>query len=248
MGETLDRSGARTRASVDADVNPEAVTSVEPAVSGTTEETAVRLQGPKTYRSMAAWITLIAVTVLGLAADLGSKHWAFATLAPTPVVIEREEVLAGRHDDLIPSHDPKVVMPNVLEFKLVLNVGAVFGAGKGKRALFVGVTVFAVAFGVFLFGWWTGPRDRWAHIGIGLLLAGGLGNLYDRVIFACVRDFIHPFPGVRLPFGWRYPSGEQQLWPYVSNVADKWLLIGIAILLIHAWRMGGQDERRAPKA
>jgi signal peptidase II len=134
----------------------------------------------------------------------------------------------------------------VLEFKLVLNVGAVFGAGPGKRALFIGVTVFAVLFGVFLFGWWTGPRDRMAHVGIGLLLAGGLGNLYDRLVYACVRDFIHPLPGVRLPFGWRYPSGEDQVWPYVSNVADKWLLIGIAILLVHAWRMGGQEHKKGP--
>ena len=196
-----------------------------------------------TYRSVSAWATLLIVLVLGLAADLGSKHWAFATLAPTPVIIDRDAVVAGRHDYLIPAHEPTVVLPSVLEFKLVLNVGAVFGAGAGKRPLFIAVTVFAVLFGLFLFGWWTTPRDRSAHIGIGLLLAGGLGNLYDRVCFACVRDFIHPFPGVHLPFGWKYPSNEDHLWPYVSNVADKWLLIGIAILLIHAWRMGGQEER-----
>lgn len=200
-----------------------------------------------TYRSVSAWITLIVVLVVGLAADLGSKHWAFATLAPYPVQIEREAVVAGRHDSLIPPHEPTVVLPSVLEFKLVLNVGAVFGAGAGKRPLFIAVTVFAVLFGLFLFGWWTTPRDRSAHIGIGLLLAGGLGNLYDRVYFACVRDFIHPFPGVHLPFGWKYPSNEDHLWPYVSNVADKWLLIGIAILLVHAWRMGGQEERPTVK-
>ncbi|XVJ60507.1 MAG: signal peptidase II [Tepidisphaera sp.] len=206
-------------------------------------EPASGLLSSPTYRSPRAWVVLILVLVIGLAADLGSKYWAFNTLAPYPIQIDREAVLAGRHDALIPSHEPTVVLPSVLEFKLVLNVGAVFGAGAGKRPLFIGVTIFAVVFGLFLFGWWTSPRDRWAHVGIGLLLAGGLGNLYDRVLYACVRDFIHPFPGVRLPFGWRYPSNEDQLWPYVSNVADKWLLIGIAILLVHAWRMGGQEER-----
>lgn len=231
-------------------MNPEAVQNVDPAATPSptpSQSDAVPPatdRGAKTYLSPVAWLTLIAVTILGLLADLGSKHWAFANLAPVPVVIDRNEVLAGRHDAVIPPHDPMVVAPKLLEFKLVLNVGAVFGAGSGKRVLFIGVTLFAVAFGVFLFGWWTSARDRWAHVGIGLLLAGGLGNLYDRLLFACVRDFIHPFPGVKLPFGWRYPSGEDQLWPYVSNVADKWLLIGIGILLIHAWRMGAQDDRR----
>lgn len=202
----------------------------------------------RTYAHPPAWITLILVAVLGLLADLGSKSWAFGTLAGQPVRINQQDVLEGRIDSIIPPHEARVAAPKLLEFKLVLNVGAVFGAGPGKRALFVGVTVFAVVFGVFLFGWWTGPQDRMAHVGIGLLLAGGLGNLYDRLVYACVRDFIHPFPGVKLPFGWHYPSGEDQLWPYVSNVADKWLLIGIAILLVHAWRMGGQEHKAPPAA
>jgi signal peptidase II len=210
--------------------------------------TSARAPARATYKSPTAWITLTLVLVLGLAADLGTKYWAFRTLAPVPVLIDREAVLAGRQDLIIPSHEPTIVFPSVLEFKLVLNVGAVFGAGAGKRHLFVGVTIFAILFGLFLFGWWTLPRDRWAHVGIGLLLAGGLGNLYDRLMYACVRDFIHPFPGVKLPFGWRYPSGEDQLWPYVSNIADKWLLVGIAILLVHAWRMGGQEEAKLTAA
>lgn len=218
------------------------------ATTTPSESSPTRPDPRATYKSPAAWVTLVLVLTFGLALDLGSKYWAFRTLAPIPVQINRHDVLAGRQDLIIPLHEPTVVLPSVLEFKLVLNVGAVFGAGAGKRHLFVGVTIFAILFGLFLFGWWTTPRDRWAHIGIGLLLAGGLGNLYDRLVYACVRDFIHPFPGVKLPFGWRYPSNEDQLWPYVSNIADKWLLVGIAILLVHAWRMGGQEEVAAKPA
>ncbi len=185
---------------------------------------------------------MLTVLIGGLAIDLWSKYWAFDTLADRPVVIDKAMVLAGRHHELIPPNVTRVIVPSLLEFKLVLNVGAVFGAGEGKRWLFIAVTIFAVFFGLFLFGYWTRAKDRLAHVAIGLLLAGGLGNLYDRWTYGCVRDFIHPFPGVHLPFGLRWPGGDVELWPYVSNVADKFLLIGIVILLWHAWRIGDGDE------
>jgi lipoprotein signal peptidase len=89
-----------------------------------------------------------------------------------------------------------------------------------------------------MFGWWTGPRDRAAHVAIGLLISGGLGNLYDRLVYTCVRDFIHPLPGVNLPFGWRMPHGDREIWPYVSNIADLWLIIGIGTLMICLFRQG----------
>ncbi|MBO6514574.1 MAG: hypothetical protein JJ974_11475, partial [Phycisphaerales bacterium] len=58
-----------------------------------------------------------------------------------------------------------------------------------------------------------------------------------RLVFACVRDFIHPLPGMKLPFGLTWPNGgSDEVWPYVSNVADLYLLIGIGLLLVYTWR------------
>jgi signal peptidase II len=109
--------------------------------------------------------------------------------------------------------------------------------GPGKRFVFIGFTVAALAFGILLFGTWTRPREWLAHVALGLLLAGGLGNLYDRWLFACVRDFIHPLPRVKLPFGWTWPwNHDPQVWPYVSNVADLFLIIGIGVLVVRALR------------
>jgi signal peptidase II len=175
--------------------------------------------------------------LLGLALDLGSKEWAFRRVAATPVVIDRLEVLrTSQPADQIPLHNPVVVVPSVLEFTLVANRGAVFGLGAGQRAFFIAFTMIALALGVWLFCVWTRPREYVAHVAIGLLLAGGLGNLYDRAMYACVRDFIHPLPRVRLPFGWSWPWGGNEIWPYVSNVADLFLIIGIGILVIRALR------------
>ncbi|MEX2217425.1 MAG: signal peptidase II [Phycisphaerales bacterium] len=201
-------------------------------------------------RSIGAWLLLIAVTFVGVAIDLVSKWAAFANTAGRPVEVRREDVLAcaesGRSlGSLIPHHEPVTVIPGLLDLTLVLNPGAVFGIGAGKRWFFVAFTVGALGLAIWMFGAWTRARDRAAHVAIGLLLAGGLGNLYDRLVYGCVRDFIHPLPGAELPFGWTVPfTGSRAVWPYVSNLADLWLLIGIGMLMWFLWRGGGRHAAR----
>lgn len=197
---------------------------------------------PRAGRSRSAWILFLTVLVLTLAADLVSKQLAFDHVAPNPVAIDRQQVLQTMAQDprllqtLIPTHTPVVVAPKVLQFQLVLNSGAVFGAGQGRRWFFIGFTLVALAFAFFMFVRWHDPKDRFSIAALAMIVSGGLGNLYDRVLFACVRDFIHPLPDVMLPFGLKWPSGDPAIWPYVSNVADAFLLIGIGILLIRLWR------------
>lgn len=177
--------------------------------------------------------------VLALLADLGSKQLAFERIAGQPVVVDRDQVIEagpGRLYSLIPPHSPVVVVPHVLELQLVLNAGAVFGAGQGKRWVFVLFTFVALGFCLWMFAKWTDRRDALSHVCIGLIIAGGLGNLYDRLLFACVRDFLHPLPHAKLPFGLQWPGGDPALWPYVSNVADAFLIIGIGLLMFRMWR------------
>ncbi|GJM19587.1 MAG: hypothetical protein DHS20C14_18000 [Phycisphaeraceae bacterium] len=199
-------------------------------------------------RSRGAWIGLAIMTVVALAADLGSKSIAFATVADTPVKIVRAEVLdAVRPSDLLPDHDAVTAVPHVLEFTLVLNEGAVFGMAAGQRFFFIGFTIVAIGFCLWMFASWTGARDRWAHAAIALVVAGGVGNLYDRLVYACVRDFLHFLPGVKLPFGLAWPGGDRELWPYVSNVADAELIIGIALLMWFSLRAPADAAEETPE-
>jgi signal peptidase II len=196
-------------------------------------------RGAAAWRSGRAWVLLVVVTALGLASDLGSKTLAFRYIADRPVEIDRARVMVTENlSYLVPPHEAVTVVPSVLDLSLVLNRGAVFGIGAGRRWFFIVFTVAALAFALWMFGRWTHDGDRLAHASIGLLLAGGVGNLYDRLVYACVRDFLHPLPGVRLPFGWSMPGGGREVWPYVSNVADLWLIVGIAGLMLFLWRQG----------
>ena len=207
------------------------------------------------WRSRAAWTWVVLACALAIVADLASKQLAFARVANHPVVVLREDVIRVSHTPelgprfisqpeagIVPFHNALVVVPRLLNFQLVLNPGAVFGIGPGKRAFFVGFTVLALVFGMAMFAKWTSPRDRFAHAAIGLLIGGGLGNLYDRLAFACVRDFIHPLPDLHWPFKWEF-MGSREVWPYVSNLADLFLLIGIVMLLAHLWKRDREAEK-----
>ena len=55
---------------------------------------------------------------------------------------------------------------------------------------------------------------------LGLLLAGVLGNLYDRANFGYVRDMIHALP--------QWP----RLFPWIFNIADSLLCCGVALMIL----------------
>ena len=195
------------------------------------------------WRSPAAWAFLLAVVASALALDLWSKEWAFRTVAGQPVVLEYEQV-SGNTGYAVPWHPgQQVIPPDLLDFRLVLNHGAVFGIGQGRGPLFIAFTVLAVGTALWVFGRHTGSRSRLSHVGLGLVLAGGLGNMVDRVSVGAVRDFMHLFPRRELPFGLHWPGGSNDWFPWVFNVADVELIAGMVLLML-AIQL---NERRAAR-
>lgn len=172
--------------------------------------------------SVSLFALVVAVT---LTADLASKWAAFEYVADWPVELSRE--LAGDPTQ-VPEHEPIVVLPYVLSLRLTTNTGAVFGLGKGGQWLFMAVSVLAV--GVIGRVFCRSAAGAWKlHVALGMILAGALGNLYDRVRFHAVRDML-----------WLLP--ETGVWPWIFNVADAALMVGVGVMVLVMWR----DERRAP--
>lgn len=216
------------------------------------------------------------VAIAGVALDLGTKSWAFTSLDPDPNAANG------------------IVIPNVMAFRRSLNSGALFGLGKGWTPLFIFASVLALGFVLFLFIHSTRNR-RSLHVALGLVLAGALGNLYDRAfVIADVVKFtaadgrqhtiagtiidqdergirilegqvdaegpdadleharlIPPYvqpvvrqQGVVRDFIKMEPRlGRFQVWPWVFNLADAFLVFGVGLLMINFWW-----DRQAEKA
>jgi signal peptidase II len=158
------------------------------------------------FRSPAALARFFLTTLVGFSLDLWTKALAFQVLATYP-----DGRLASKVYQLIPGY---------LHFTVTTNTGAVFGLGQGQRALFLLVSLAAIAFLTYLFA--TSDNQRFYQFILGMLLAGVLGNMYDRFVFGHVRDMIHALP--------RYPT----LFPWIFNVADVLLCTGVGLLLIYS--------------
>ena len=174
-------------------------------------------------RSPKAWAVFGLTFAAGLAADLLSKALVFDWLS-------RAEPLTGRRQ----------IIPGILRFTLSTNPGVVFGFDKMPRTLVVAATLLAVAVVVYFFI--TSPRRSPAmHAALGMILAGAVGNLNDRLfshvqlpqrppVDRHVRDF--------LDFG-------QLHYPWIFNVADVLLVAGLAILVL-ACLVQWRRQRRLP--
>ncbi len=201
------------------------------------------------WKSPRAWLILLTVMLVGFAADLRSKSWAFQHVTNQPVLLERDQLLSNPYWTPIPMHEGVVAIPGkLLRFRLVLNDGAVFGIGSQQRVFFIIFTFFALGIAGWIFSRHTSSKSLLAHIALGLVLGGGLGNLYDRIFIGRVRDFMHIFPDRHLPFGWAWPGNNTELFPWIFNTGDVLLLTGMGLLMIFFWRQPTPKTESTEKA
>jgi signal peptidase II len=198
------------------------------------EPTSARLAG----RSPRAIARFLFAAILLIAADLASKAIAFERVAGAPVTVHRDSDPCA-----IPRHDMIVVVPKVLALRLTVNEGAVFGLGQGGRWIFIAFSVVAVGVIATVFAR-SASAHAVLHLSLASVLAGAIGNLHDRLRFGVVRDFLRLFPDVNLPFGWHWPGGDRALYPWIFNVADACLVVGLVVLMVLLHR---HDRRTAAK-
>ncbi len=166
------------------------------------------------------------IVALGLAADLASKHLVFADLGYPADQIR--PVVAGRHE--LFDHPPfvhgqsRLYLRGPVTFRLYtgFNRGALWGMFAGWTAVFVGISLFtltAILYGLFVRG---AAESRLLTIGLALISAGALGNLWDRLALHGCTDASGPIHGVRDFLLWSFFGWD---WP-LFNAADLFLVIG----------------------
>ncbi|WP_425559477.1 signal peptidase II [Kangiella marina] len=168
----------------------------------------------KITESGLVWLWL---TIILLVLDQVTKIWANTNLAP---------VYGGPVIEVMPHFD----------LNLAYNYGAAFSflgdAGGWQRWLF---TAIAAGISVALLVWMykTPKSDKLPNIGMALILSGAIGNLYDRLAYGYVIDFID----------W-YVSKDGYHWP-TFNIADSVILIGVGLLIIDTFKNPDEKSGKA---
>ena len=167
-----------------------------------------------------SYVFLGLVTVVTLAADLGSKIWA-----------ER------RFDKAVGPDRQIDVIKDVFAFHLAKNPGGAWGIlGNESPALrisfFVAISIVAVGFILYLYRK-TALDQTALKWGLPLVLGGALGNLTDRIRYGHVIDFI------------RVHIGSYE-WP-TFNVADIAIVVGVGLMAIDMFTPRKRGAATPPK-
>ncbi len=142
----------------------------------------------------------------GTTFDLVTKSLAFSRVGP-------------------PGSPKKTVISDILELHTSYNTGALWGFGShipGSSLIFAGLSVVAalvICYYLFVLG---AATSKVLTVALGLIMAGALGNCYDRLMLGHVRDFVHLHVD---PIGFDCA---------IFNFADNMLILGAITLVIFA--------------
>ncbi|MDD2992710.1 MAG: signal peptidase II [Pygmaiobacter sp.] len=122
-------------------------------------------------------------------------------------------------------------LPGIMEFRYILNDGAAFRMFSGRswgQWLLVGVTTAALLVVLYILLFRRNKLQPLAYAGLLLIEAGGIGNLIDRIANGYVVDF---FATTFINFA-------------VFNVADCFVTIGVALLVIYYLRSEIEQKKQ----
>jgi signal peptidase II len=118
--------------------------------------------------------------------------------------------------------------PGVFEFTLTYNQGVAFGKLQGYGLLMAPIALIIAGCAGY-YSWKNPKESRWNHTTAGLLAAGALGNLIDRIIDGKVTDMFE----IRV---FNFP---------VFNVADVCISVA-ACMMILTWLRESWASRETP--
>ena len=129
-------------------------------------------------------------------------------------------------DNSLQMYQQIVVIPDLFSWTLAYNTGAAFSfladSAGWQRWLFA---LIAVVVSTVLVVWLKrlGRNDTWLAIALALILGGALGNLYDRIAYGHVVDFIL----VHWQNRWYFPA---------FNFADSAICVGAVMLALDMFK------------
>lgn len=148
-------------------------------------------------------VMFVLVSLLVFAVDQVFKYLIRASLCPSDVV-----------DTFLP----------FLKITYVKNTGAAFGSMAGMQIFLIIFSVLVIVF-VIYYIFKKNIKNRYLLIPIALALGGALSNLYDRIFYGFVTDYI-----------------KVMFFRPVCNIADYCICVGTALVLIFILKNGRSEK------
>ena len=144
----------------------------------------------------------IIIILLGIIADRVTKLWALNTLTKSEGI---------------------VVIKNLFDLSYLENKGAAFGIFQNKQIYLSGITLLIII-GMIYYLFKYKPKSKILRISFSLIISGAIGNLYDRLAYNFVVDFIQVhYKGNYFP---------------TFNIADSLVVVGTCLLAIYVVKEG----------
>ena len=109
----------------------------------------------------------------------------------------------------------------------VENTGAFLGMGselsETPRILLLIVLPIVVLISITIYTYFDKSLDKISIIGFSLIIGGGIANIFDRIVFGSVTDFLY------LNFGSIFKTG-------IFNIADVSVTTGMILILISSFK------------
>ena len=109
----------------------------------------------------------------------------------------------------------------------VENTGAFLGMGselsETLRILLLIVLPIIVLISITIYTYIDKTLDKISIIGFSLIIGGGIGNIFDRIVYGSVTDFLY------LDFGGMFKTG-------IFNIADLSVTTGMILILIYSFK------------
>lgn len=164
-----------------------------------------------------------------------SRHWPFLISA---AVIVLDRLSKHRIETQFRAWDVVAVIPGFFQIVHTRNTGIAFGMfgenGSAGQWVLIAFSIAVMALVVSLL--WTAckpaSREHWTlRAALGSVLGGAAGNLYDRVVFGSVTDFLDFYWGPH-----HFP---------IFNLADSAITCGAGLLILHLWFLRGPARKGA---
>ncbi len=130
-------------------------------------------------------------------------------------------------------YDESVRVMPLVNLTLVYNPGAAFSflstQNGWQQWLFI-LIALVISCVIFIWLYRMQTKDTWLAIALSLILGGAIGNLWDRLIYGHVIDFIDVYVK-----DWHWP---------VFNVADSAIVIGAIMILFAVFRTGEKERHK----